>query len=124
MIGTRALIAFGAGIAMMLLSPALSDDVIPFEGIYLQNRACNGDKNDPDALRVKIGAKEISYAGGLCSIDDKQQTGNKLSVRLTCKFNSGGVVSAHIGFTIKNDKIIDLVQLDGSYTAVLHRCSG
>jgi hypothetical protein len=109
---------------MMILPPALAEDLLVIEGNYLQNQPCQGNNKDPDYLRVKITPQEISYAGGVCSIDERQQDGKTFTMRVTCKFKSGAVVSDKIAFTVRNEKTLDMVQKDGSYTAVLSRCPG
>ena len=106
----------------MTLTTAQAQDKLAIEGNYLQNQPCRGNGSDPEYLRVKITPEEISYAGGVCSIDEKQQDGKKFSIRVTCKFKSGTVVSDNIAFTVRNEKTLDMVQKDGSYTAVLNRC--
>jgi hypothetical protein len=112
-----------AGLAMML-GPALAGGSFVFEGTYLQNKPCEGDGSDAMLLRVTITAQEITYAGGVCSIDDKRQDGDRLWMRVTCKFTSGVVVSDNISFTVKDDKTLSMAQQDGIYTSVLNRCPG
>ena len=90
----------------------------------MQNKVCHGDGRDLEPMKVKIATQEISYAGGVCSIDDKRQDGNTLSVRVTCKFKSGSVLSDTIMFTAKDDKSLAMAQKSGSYTATLNRCPG
>ena len=118
---SRRTLALGAGL-MMTLTTALAEDKLAIEGNYLQNQPCRGNGSDPEYLRVKITPQEITYAGGVCSIDEKQQDGKKFSIRVTCKFKSGTVVSDNIAFTVRNEETLDMVQKDGSYTAVLNRC--
>jgi hypothetical protein len=122
MTGTRACL-LGAGLTMMLGS-ALAGDSFVFEGTYLQNKPCQGDGSDAMLLRVTITPREITYAGGVCAIDDKRQDGNKLSLHVTCKFKSGVIVSDNISFTVQDDRTLSMAQQDGSYTAVLNRCPG
>jgi len=117
---TRTL-ALSAGL-MMTLTSALAEDKLLIEGSYLQNQPCRGNSSDPEYLRVKITPLEISYAGGVCSIDEMQQDGKTFSIRVTCKFKSGTVVSDNIAFTVRNEMTLDMVQKGGSYTAVLNRC--
>jgi hypothetical protein len=117
---TQAL-ALGAGLALTLTA-ALAEDTQPIEGTFLQNQPCRGNKSDPEYLRVKITPQEISYAGGVCSIDESQQDGKEFSLRVTCKFKSGTVVSDRISFTVRDSNTLDMAQKDGSYKAVLNRC--
>ncbi len=109
---------------VVVLTPALAEDQLAIEGNYLQNKPCQGNNKDPEYLRVKITPQEISYAGGICSIDERQQDGKTFTMRVTCKFKSGAVVSDKIAFTVRNETTLDMVQKDGSYTAVLNRCPG
>ena len=111
-------IALSAGL-LMTVGAALADDT--FEGAYLQNQACRGDKSDPEFLRVSISPREISYAGGVCSIDDRKDDGKKIAVRVTCKFKSGSVMSDNLTFTLRDDSTLHMAQKDG-YTANLYRC--
>jgi hypothetical protein len=73
---------------------------------------------------VKITPQQISYASGVCSIDDQKIDGKKTSLRVTCKFLSGAVMSSDINFSTRDEKTLDMAQQDGSYKAVLHRCPG
>ena len=107
---------------MITLTSALAEDKLAIEGNYLQNQPCRGNSSDPEYLRVKISPQEISYAGGICSIDEMRQEGKKYSIRVTCKFKSGTVLSDNISFTVRDTKTVDMAQRDGSYTAVLNRC--
>lgn len=107
---------------MTVLSGALAADDFTLEGIYTQDQPCVGDGTDPDFLLVKITPKDISYASGVCTIDEKKQAGDKIEVRVTCKFLSGSVMAANIAFTRRDDKTLDMTQQDGTYQAVLHRC--
>jgi hypothetical protein len=108
----------------LISSSALACDPFPFEGTYMQNKVCHGDSRDLEPMKVKIATQEISYAGGVCSIDDKRPDGNTLAVRVTCKFKSGSVLSDTIMFTVKDDKSLAMAQKSGSYTATLNRCPG
>jgi hypothetical protein len=119
---TRACV-FAAALTAMLGS-AFAGDSFVFEGTYLQNKPCEGDGSEAALLRVTITPQEISYAGGVCSIDDRRQDRDKLWLRVTCKFKSGVVVSDNISFTVRDDKTLSMAQQDGSYTAVLNRCPG
>lgn len=118
-IGINSLVMLGL---MMFLGGALADDSFSIEGTYTQDQACVGDGTDPDFLLVKITPKEISYASGVCSVDDKKQEDKKVLVRVTCKFLSGSVMGANIAFTQRDNKAMDMVQLDGTYQAVLYKC--
>ena len=108
----------------MLFNNALAEGDFPIEGVYTQNEACRGDGSKQEFLRVKISSQDVSYAGGLCSIDARQQDADKLGMKVTCKFKSGAVMSSAISFTKKDNNTFDMTQQDGTYKAVLHRCLG
>jgi hypothetical protein len=122
-IGGKRACAVGAGLAM-LLNCAIAAGDFPIEGIYTQNEVCRGDGSQQEFLRVKVTAQDVSYSGGICSIDSKQQDGDSLSMRVTCKFSSGAVMASAVTFTKKDNNTFDMAQNEGTYKAVLHRCPG
>ncbi len=124
MIGGRTrLWLFAVSTALVLsLQPAPAEHVFAIEGNYLRNQACEGDGSNNQPLLVKITPDQIFYVGGVCSIDERKQEGNVITMRVTCKFKSGSVLSSYINFTKKDDNTLDMAQLDGSYRAVLRRC--
>jgi hypothetical protein len=122
-IGGRLAVATGAALAM-LLNCALAEGDFPIEGIYTQNELCRGDGSQQQFLRVKVTAQDVSYSGGVCSIDSKQQDGDSLAMRVTCKFTSGAVMASAVTFTKKDNNTFDMAQNEGTYKAVLHRCPG
>jgi hypothetical protein len=115
--------AVGAGLAM-ILNCAYAEGDFPIEGIYTQNELCRGDGSQQGFLLVKVTAQDVSYSGGICSIDSKQQDGNSLAMRVTCKFSSGAVMASAVTFTKKDNNTFDMAQQEGTYKAVLHRCPG
>jgi hypothetical protein len=115
--------ALAAGLAM-IATCALAEGDFPIEGIFTQNEVCRGDGSQQQFLRVKVTAKDVSYSGGVCSIDSKQQDGDNLSMRVTCKFSSGAVMASAVTFTKKDNNTFDMAQNEGTYKAVLHRCPG
>src|ERR1700681_147692 len=118
-------LAFAAGAALaMLLTCAFAQGDFPIEGIYTQNELCRGDGSQQPFLRVKVTAQDVSYSGGVCSIDSKQQDGDRLAMRVTCKFSSGAVMASAVTFTKKDANTFDMAQNEGTYRAVLHRCPG
>ena len=121
--GGKPAFAVAAGLAMTLNCAAAEGD-FPIEGIYTQNEMCKGDGSQQQFLRVKVTAQDVSYSGGVCSIDSKQQDGNSLAMRVTCKFSSGAVMGSAITFTKKDNNTFDMAQNEGTYKAVLHRCPG
>ncbi|HEY6256890.1 MAG TPA: hypothetical protein VIY51_13970 [Xanthobacteraceae bacterium] len=116
---------FAVGIALaMVFNCALAEGDFPIEGIFTQNEACRGDGSKQEFALVKVTAQDVSYSGGVCSIDSKQQDGNSLAMRVTCKFTSGAVMSSGVTFTKKDNNTFDMAQQEGTYRAVLHRCPG
>ena len=123
--GRRILRAFAVGGTLAaMLNCALAEGDFPIEGIFTQNELCRGDGGKQQFLRVTVTAQDVTYSGGVCNIDSKQQDGDKLAMRLTCKFKSGAVMSSSVTFTKKDNDTFDMVQNEGTYKAVLHRCSG
>ena len=125
--GGKRTFAVGAGSAMilaMILNCAFAEGDFPIEGIYTQNELCRGDGSQQEFLRVKVTAQVVSYSGGVCSIDSKQQDGDSLAMRVTCKFSSGAVMASAVTFTKKDNNTFDMAQNEGTYKAVLHRCPG
>ena len=122
-VGRKGKFALGAGFAM-ILTCAHAQGTFPLEGIFTQNEVCKGDGSQQQFLRVKITPNDVSYSGGICTIDNKQLDGNTLAMRVTCKFTSGAVMASSISFTMKDNNTFDMAQQDGTYRAVLHRCSG
>jgi hypothetical protein len=121
----RGICAFGLAAGLVLTaSCALAEGDFPLEGVYTQNEPCRGDGSKQEFLRVKVTPQEVSYAGGNCSIDDKQQDGDKIAMRVTCKFASGAVMGSAITFTKKDNNTFAMAQVEGTYKAVLHRCPG
>ena len=122
-LGSKRTFALGAGLAM-ILNCAFAEGEFPLEGIFTQNEPCRGDGSQQQFLRVKITPQDVSYSGGVCSIDTRQLEGKNLAMRVTCKFTSGAVMASAISFTMKDNNTFDMAQQDGTYRAVLHRCPG
>src|SRR6202047_2269767 len=118
-------LAVTAGAALaVLMNCALAEGDFPIEGVYTQHELCPGDGSQQQFLRVKVTAQDVSYSGGVCSIDSKQQDGDSLAMRVTCKFSSGAVMASAVTFTKKDNNTFDMAQNEGTYKAVLHRCPG
>ena len=114
-----------SAVLAMLLNSALAEGDFPIEGVYTQNEACRGDGSKQEFLRVKITSQDVSYSGGICSIDTRQQDPDKVGMKVTCKFKSGAVLSSTISFTKRDNNTLDMAQQQGgTYKAVLHRCLG
>jgi hypothetical protein len=126
-ISGKLMLALAVGSVMILgiaRDRAAADGDIPIEGTFTQNEPCRGDGSQQKLQVVKITPKDVSYSGGVCSIDDKQQDGNNLAMRVTCKFKSGAVLASAVTFTQKDNNTFDMAQQDGTYRAVLYRCPG
>jgi hypothetical protein len=124
---SRAVLLGSALAALVAVLPAGStwaDGDFPIEGVYTQNEACRADGSKQEFLRVKITPQGVFYAGGICSIDTRQQDADTVAMKVTCKFKSGAVMSSTISFTKKDNNTFDMAQQDGTYKAVLHRCLG
>ena len=121
--GRASIWAVGATL-VMVWNCALAEGDFPIEGIFTQNEVCRGDGSKQQFALVKVTPQDVSYSGGVCTIDSKQLSGNSLSMRLTCKFTSGAVLSSGVTFTKKDDNTFDMAQQEGTYRAVLHRCPG
>lgn len=104
---------------------AQAADDFPIAGTYVQNRACQGDGTDPKPFLVTITPEQITYIGGVCAISDAHLDGRKITLRATCRGKSGKVLVGNVSFTIRDDnKTLDMVDQDHSYTAVLNKCPG
>jgi hypothetical protein len=121
--GNKRSFVLGAGLAMFMTC-AFAEGEFPIEGTFTQNEMCKGDGSKQTFALVKVTAQDVSYSGGVCSIDSKQQDGNSLAMRVTCKFSSGAVMASAVTFTKKDNNTFDMAQQEGTYKAVLHRCPG
>ena len=122
-LGGKRTFAVGAVLAM-ILNCALAEGDFPIEGVFTQNEVCRGDGTQQQFLRVTVTAQDVSYSGGVCSIDSRQQDGDRLAMRVTCKFSSGAVMASAVTFTKKDNNTFDMAQNEGTYKTVLHRCPG
>jgi hypothetical protein len=122
-LGGKRTFAVGA-VSAMLLNCAFAEGDFPIEGVYTQNELCRGDGTQQKFLRDTVTAQDVSYSGGVCSIDSRQQDGDRLAMRVTCKFTSGAVMASAVTFTKKDNDTFDMAQNEGTYKAVLHRCPG
>lgn len=125
-ISGKLLLAVAAGSSMMVgmvRTSARADANFPIEGTFTQNDQCK-DPVKQKFLLVTITPAQVSYAGGVCTIDDKKLEGDTMAMRVTCKFKSGAVLSSSVSFTKKDDNTFNMAQQDGTYRAVLYRCPG
>ena len=120
----RALVWAVGATLVMVWNCALAEGDFAIEGTFTQNEVCRGDGSKQKFALVKVTPQDVSYSGGVCTIDSKQLSGNSLSMRLTCKFTSGAVLSSGVTFIKKDDNTLDMAQQEGTYRAVLHRCPG
>lgn len=95
---------------------------LPIVGVYAQNRECPVSGSPPRAVRVTITPEKITYASGVCTLNGARRQENKITVHVACKQKSGLVLSSDVIFTIRDDRTLDMVDRDGAYKAVLHRC--
>ena len=94
------------------------------EGQYLQNRRCKGDRTDPAGMKVTIAPQEITYSGGVCSIDSRRDEERKVTFSVTCKFRSGAVSGADIAFEPREGGGLHMTQQGGTFEADLYKCPG
>ena len=121
--GRNLVFVLAAGLAAGM-NCALADGDFPIEGTFTQNEACKGDGSKQQFALVKVTPQDVMYSGGICSIDSKEQEGNNLAMRVTCKFSSGAVLTSAVTFTKRDNNTFDMAQQEGTYKAVLHRCTG
>ena len=107
---------------MTFASNATAADEIRIEGQYLQNRRCKGDRTDPAGMKVTIAPREITYSGGVCTIDSRRDEECKITLSVTCKFRSGAVSGADIAFEPREGGALHMTQQDGTFEADLYKC--
>jgi hypothetical protein len=91
-------------------------------GEFTQNAPCKGDASDPAELRARISTDQIESKAGVCKFLDTQPEANRLKAHALCQFPAGPLIG-DFTFTRKDNGTIDFVDRDGTYTAILHRCS-
>ena len=91
-------------------------------GEFTQNAPCKGDASDPAELRARISTDQIESKAGVCKFLDTQPEANRLKAHALCQFPAGPLIG-DFTFTRKDKGIIDFVDRDGTYTAILHRGS-
>jgi hypothetical protein len=104
-------------------SAASAQDDFPITGTYIQNAPCKGDGKDPPALKVTISPQQIVSNIGVCKILNTKPDGKSLEIHVECKLPAGPMIG-DITFTQLPDKTVKLVDSEGNYNAVLHRCPG
>jgi len=117
-------LAAGLLAPLTLASLANAAEEMRIEGQYLQNRRCKGDRTDPAGMKVTISSREITYSGGVCSIDSRRDEERRVTFSVTCKFRSGAVSGADIAFEPREGGGLHMTQQDGTFEADLYKCPG
>ena len=91
-------------------------------GEFTQNAPCKGDGTDPAELKARISTDHIDSKAGVCKFLDTQPESNRLKAHALCQFPDGPLIG-DFTFTRKINGTIDFVDRDGTYTAILYRCS-
>jgi hypothetical protein len=101
-----------------------AQEELPIVGTYTENQVCKGDGSDNDIPRVKITARNIDSAFGLCTILDSKRLGNTFAVHVECTGPGGSQMLGDVTFTLRDAKTIDFSDQDQTYKTVLHKCPG
>jgi len=91
-------------------------------GEFTQNVPCRGDGRDPAELKARISPDQIEAEAGVCTFLDTRSEADRLKAHALCQFPAGPLIG-DFTFTKKPDGTIDFVDRDGTYTAILYRCS-
>ena len=91
-------------------------------GEFVQNAPCKGDGTDPAELKARISTDQIESKIGVCKFLDAHPESDRLKAHALCQFPDGPVIG-DLTFTRKTNGTIDFVDRDGTYTAILYRCS-
>jgi hypothetical protein len=91
-------------------------------GEFTQNVPCRGDGSDPAELKARISPDQIEAKAGACKFLDTRSEADRLKAHALCQFPAGPLIG-DFTFTKKSDGTIDFVDRDGTYTAILYRCS-
>ena len=102
-------------------SKSLGSDFWLF-GEFTQNVPCRGDGSDPAELKARISPDQIEAEAGVCTFLDTRSEADRLKAQTLCQFPAGPLIG-DFTFTKKPDGTIDFVDRDGTYTAILYRCS-
>ena len=102
-------------------SKSLGSDFWLF-GEFTQNVPCRGDGSDPAELKARISPDQIEAEAGVCTFLDTRSEADRLKAHALCQFPAGPLMG-DFTFTKKPDGTIDFVDRDGTYTAILYRCS-
>jgi hypothetical protein len=91
-------------------------------GEFVQNAPCKGDGTDPTELKARISTDQIESKIGVCKFLDAHPESDRLKAHALCQFPDGPVIG-DFTFTRKTNGTTDFVDRDGTYTAILYRCS-
>jgi hypothetical protein len=91
-------------------------------GEFVQNAPCKGDGTDPAELKARISTDQIESKIGVCKFLDAHPESDRLKAHALCQFPDGPFIG-DFTFTRKTNGTIDFVDRDGTYTAILYRCS-
>jgi hypothetical protein len=91
-------------------------------GEFTQNVPCKGDNSDPAELKARISTDQLESKAGVCKFLDAHPESNRLKAHALCQFPAGPLIG-DFTFTRKNNGTIDFVDRDGTYAAILYRCS-
>jgi hypothetical protein len=91
-------------------------------GEFTQNVPCKGDGSDPAELKARISPDQIEAKAGVCKFLDTRSEADRLKAHALCQFPAGPLIG-DFTFTKKPDGTIDFVDRDGTYAAILYRCS-
>jgi hypothetical protein len=119
--GMRGVLA-AALIACTAPCPVLADDDFSIVGTYVQNAACKGDGTDPVAKVVRITDTDVHYSKIVCTFVKKTHEGKTLAAQMSCNGLAGNILLGDVRFTVRDDKNIDFVDQDDTYTSVLYKC--
>jgi len=73
-------------------------------------------------LKARISPDQIEAKAGVCKFLDTRSEADRLKAHALCQFPAGPLMG-DFTFTKKPDGTIDFVDRDGTYTAILYRCS-
>jgi hypothetical protein len=91
-------------------------------GEFTQNVPCRGDGSDPAELQARISSDQIEAKAGVCKFLDTKSEADRLKAHALCQFPAGPLMG-DFTFTKKPDGTVDFVDRDGTYAAILYRCS-
>ena len=103
-------------------APIQDDALIDWAQSYRRRLPCKADGSDPAELKARIFLPIKSVESGFCKFLDAQPESNRLEAHALCQFPDGPLIG-DFTFTRKTNGTIDFVDRDGTYAAILYRCS-